>query len=419
MRRAIVDDFRRLHMTKLLFVAAASAAALVCVMAGPAHASTLTCDKVAPDYFEIDGLLDDWKGHRGHRAGGKAADASFDLRCAYDDKRLYLSVDVRDDIMLRTGKARAGKEDNVLIELKVGRKSAPVSLRAFPGAQAGKTRHRPKRLWGNRAAPKWLAVEDSLQKAGFSVEAAIPLGKIPGFGSGTPGLKARVTFADGDVYGKKVDKTPQFRGTLELEGGRAMLEAFLNQVGASRGDVKLDVMVDVNGKPGAERVLWIGNVVGVLSNSYHYLTLPVPRSDVLSVKVVDLEGSGRGYIIADYHERGNGGARNVVGVWYFTGAAFDRVLAFECKKQQGGKTLVNRYSFVKRGAHRARKSRIRGKGGYDLLVEATEATGWDEDNYFEQPATDVNPILLPWEDETSMVYWFEKGSVFNGPAKAK
>ena len=67
-------------------------AALLVLWAAPAAAADAVCVKVAAGSVQLDGLLDDWGGHEDIRTGPDPRDASFSLRCAYDDHTLYLAV---------------------------------------------------------------------------------------------------------------------------------------------------------------------------------------------------------------------------------------------------------------------------------------------------------------------------------------
>ncbi|HUH04347.1 MAG TPA: hypothetical protein VML75_20260 [Kofleriaceae bacterium] len=393
-----------------------AALALIATMSGSAaaqaKATTQTCRQVAPEFFEIDGMLDDWKGLPLRVAGGGKADASFALRCAFDKTMLFLSIDVRDDSVLRTKKARLDHDDSLLLQLSVGRGGATEVIRLFPGVDDVA----PKRVWNNGKPPRGVVIEDTRQQHGWSVELAIPFARIRGFGKSTPALAVRITYSDGDKYGEKIQETVGHHGTLELSSGTALLASFLGATKLRKEDLRLDVLVNVDDDPGAERVVAGGAVVGVLGDSFHFFELPVASpADVVRVKVVDLEGKGRAYLVAEYRQRGNGGSRDVVGIWRFGGAHFDRIFAFEARKQLGPNTLSATWSFTPPGKHRKLKKKQ--KRGFDLVIEAGKAVGWDEDSYPEQPADDVKAILLPWEDQTSAVYWFESGVVAGGDPK--
>lgn len=377
--------------------------------AAPAFADTHTCDKVESNTFEIDGMMDDWGGLRAYKAGS-GDDRSYELRCAYDASRLYLSFDVRDQRIMRARKARASTDDNLTISLEVG-DGKGGTLRIFPGDEDEKPAYR----WNNKKTPKWLAVADSLQPDGWSAEISWSLKKIAGWSRGTPALEADIAYNDKD--GKKAKhKVLAFDGVLEFSGGADLMKEFLRSAGLKKKHVRLDVLADVDGRKGAERVVWAGTIIGVLSDTFTYMQLPVKkRKDVKKVEVVDLRGDGTKSIVVQYRERGNGGTRDLVAVFNPNGTGgFDRLLAFEVRKSMDGKKLVNSWSFEPRGKYRNNKRKAK-KRGYDIVVRAdTEPVGWDEDNYYEQPAPDVQSILLPWVDDTSAVYYFDGNAVQGG-----
>ncbi len=372
--------------------------------AGSAEAAGTICDQVGPDMFVVDGMLDDWREIRSFRAGGD--DPGFDLRCAYDDKNLYLSVDVRDKSMRRTGK----KQDHLKINLSAGGKRA--SLTAYPGYKGTP----PKRRWGGGKVPRWVEVEDTKQPRGWSLELAMPLARLDGWGQKSPALCAEVAYADADWDGEGIHPA-RFAGTLHFSWARGVYRGFLRAAHLSRSDIRLDTLAEVTGTPGRERVIAGGSVIGVLSDGFTYLTLPVSSpKDVLAVKVVDLAGDGTSALLAHYRQRGNGGSRDIVAVWYLEGSNFSQILAVEVRKQLGDRVLSNRWYLTPKGKFRKGKH---DKRGYDLVVEAGDVEGWDEDNYNEIPAPDVKPILQPWEDKTSAVYFFHGNVVEGGDPKVE
>lgn len=416
MALAPVDAVVPVRLPKHTILVGCAALAAVGTLSSPAGAqgkgTTQTCRQVAPEFFEIDGMLDDWKGLPLRVAGSGKADASFALRCAFDKTTLFVSIDVRDDSVLRTKKARLDHDDSLMLQLAVGRGGATETLRLLPGVDEVA----PKRVWNKGKPPRGVVIEDTRQQRGWSVELAIPFARIRGFGKSTPALSVRAAYSDGDKYGEKIQETVEHRGTLELSSGTALLASFLGATKLRKQDLRLDVLVNVDDESGAERVVAGGAVVGVLGDSYHFFELPVASpADVLRVKAVDLEGKGRAYLVVEYRQRGNGGSRDVVGIWRFGGAHFARVFAFEVRKQLGPNTLTATWSFTPPGKHRKLKKKQ--KRGFDLVIEAGKAVGWDEDSYPEQPLDDIKAILLPWEDQSSAVYWFESGVVAGGDPK--
>src|SRR5262245_57547534 len=91
-------------------------AALLCALAlattAPARAADIPCGPVEKDVVRVDGLLDDWRDVSGIDIGGRDADFSFTVKCNYDEKTLYLAVDMRDDYLVRSRETRPA-EDHV------------------------------------------------------------------------------------------------------------------------------------------------------------------------------------------------------------------------------------------------------------------------------------------------------------------
>lgn len=378
---------------------------LAMVAAAPsAAAADHVCPRVADGAVVADGLLDDWRGFRPRRAGSGGANRSFDLRCAYDARRLYVALDVRDDRVIRTGRGDRRREDSVLVRLRVPGARA-TSIRVFPGTRGFKPR-----ITGAR---RGVEVGDSLQPNGFSVEVAIPLAGLAGWGRTVPALAADLRFADVDAARRGVEGGARFRGRLHFSGAAAVFSAFLQATGLGRGSLRLDTVADVDLGRGPERVVAGGSIVGVISDSFVYMQLPVASpADVLAVKVVNFDGRGRSQILAHYRQRGNG-SREVVAVWNVgDGDRFEKLLAVEVKKELGANALSTRWSLEKAGTLRPAR---RGTRGVDLVLEAEDAIGFTASSYNEMRATDAKPILLPWSEAPTMVYWFD-GDELGGSA---
>ncbi len=360
-----------------------------------------TCDLVELDYFAIDGRIDDWSSIR-YTSVGSGDDAVLKLRCAYDKDNLYLALDVVDDRLIRTRQGRKQAEDHVTVELwVVGRK---LKFSFLPGSATGK-----RKLITGKSRMKWLQVEDSLQPKGFSVEVALPRKKIPGVGRGTPALNAAITFSDTDrATAGKIQRTRRFAGRLYLEAGVRAYRALKSKLRLRNKDITLDRLADVDPVAGAERVVAGGRYVGVVSDEFSYMQLPVKSAkDIKKLQLIDFDGDGRSFLVGHYRQYGGGGAREVVSIWELKGdGSFLVVLAFEVLKELQGAKLSNRWTLVPRGKLR-QKSRRESKRGFDLLVEAEAATGIDSSNWNEMPATDVQPIILPWADEKAVLYHFD------------
>jgi len=379
-------------------------------LAKAAPPSTRTCPLVEADYFDVDGMIDDWKGIRYSILGGRDGDASFDLWCAYDETQLYLAVNVRDQRLIRTRQAQIKGEDHVKVRLQA--LGEPLEVTILPGALTAK----PKVIFGGRV-PAWLRIADSLQPRGFSIEMALPRQKIAGMSSRTPAITAKISFHDTDKATlHRIERTRAFSGRFVLEAGARTFKAFLASLKLKAGDITLDELADVDVVPGAERVVAGGRYVGVLSDQFVFMQLPVDAAkDVKRLQLVDFDGDGRSFLVGQYRQYGGGGAREVVAVWEFKGdGAFRVITAFEVSKELGNARLGNRWTLVPRGSLRKLGKRESTRG-FDLLVEAEPPAGVDASTWNEAPATDVHPILLPWSEETSMLYYFD-GNVAHSTA---
>jgi hypothetical protein len=384
--------------------------------AAPAWARDIPCGGVEPDVIQIDGLLNDWKdvqGHitqdQAHIVAGNAArgwdgpeDLSFITRCNYDDKKLYLAVDVRDERLVRTHKKQPA-EDHVIFSF------GSHKLIIWP---ADLHEDIPRLVkWNGKplTAKQGIEVAESMQPKGWSVEVAIPLKMVPGWSPGVAQLRGTVAVADCDSKSPlKMDvmmSTGEGRGggsgAFVFAEGSDLLQAFLEQLHAKRTDVQFDKMADMGGDPGLERVVRVGKTVGVIGKEYLYFEIPVADvRDIRDFRVLDLAGDGKHSVVIKYIERGGGGSREVLGVWKIVGPNFRRTFAAELSKQQGGNQIVNRYQWIARGR------------AHDLVIEAGNAQGFSAENYKEAPAEDMVPILLPWEGPKKQKFRFRGDEYF-------
>jgi hypothetical protein len=214
-----------------------------------AQARDISCGAVDSDVIQIDGLLGDWKDVPGlitqdaaHIVAGKAWDGpddlSFIVRCNYDDRRLYLAVDVRDDRLVRTRKAQP-QEDHVIFTFGAGRQ-----LVVWPGDLHADIPRVVK--WARGRPPAGIEVAESMQPRGWSVEVAIPWKLVPGWSPGVAQVRGAVAVADADWKAPlKQDctmSTSEGRapGALVLGEGDELMQAFLKQVGARKSDIVFD-----------------------------------------------------------------------------------------------------------------------------------------------------------------------------------
>jgi hypothetical protein len=374
----------------------------------------ILCGLTQPDVIVVDGMLDDWQGVKGFAMGAGDGDADPVFRCNYDENFLYVSVNVFDDRLIRTKQGGAG-EDHIVLSFGSSR------VDVYPGH----SEYNAKRKVTGSGLGK-VEVADSLQPKGWSVELAIQLRRIPGWGKGVPTLPFKFELRDADQFVEK--KVQSVVGTdsgrLSFAEGAELYKAFLAEFKLKRADVKLDTLAEMDGDPGLERVIWSGRIIGVLSDQYAVLQFPVPAKDVLEVKVVDLSGHKKS-ILARWVERGNGGSREVLGVFNVKlGGAPVRTFAHEIVKQMGPNRLTNAWSIepvaeLNRGPKGQKKSKAKAKapklpGRNAIVIRVGEVTGFTAQTWREAPAEDMSPILLPWGEAQQEVWAFQGDEVFGG-----
>lgn len=381
------------------------------------------CELSEPGVFDIDASFDDWRGLRPLLRGQGDTDASFEMRCGYDGQRLYVSVRVKDDRIIRTGKGDTSGEDNLLVSLRAASGGEPRTLRVFPGTRG----YKPKRVGGGGK----IRIEDSLLEDGWALEASIPLGQIPGWGTSTPLLLGEVAYRDVDKAGAGAEAQLRFRGSMHFSSHVPALRGFLAAARMAVVDLRLDTLADVDGSPGSERVVSGGKFLAVLSDAFGFVELPVESpADVLAVKLVDLDGDGRSSILAHYRQQGGGGSRELVTVWNQGGdGQLQMTFGFQVAVDLGERRLVNRWALVPAGERRAPEKGKKGKGkakgrrtgpGLDFVVEVdrSDNRGWDARSFAQVvPSPDVRPMLTPWGDgRRAVVYYFEADTVMEAGA---
>jgi hypothetical protein len=366
---------------------------------GPAAADpSLTCERAAPDAVDVDGMLDDWDGVAHARAGGTDRDASFDLRCLYDGARLVVSVDIRDERVVRA----KGKGGDDRLELTLAAGGAPLALSLEPGVD----RIAPRRKLGGKALPGWVTVEDTLQERGWSAELALRLAKVPGWGPGVATLSLAVTVADADVAKVAVsERTVSWSGALALGQAAVSQDRFLREAGLGPTDITLDVKTELDrASKGPERFVAGKDVIAVVTDHIAFVNLPVERAaDVLEVKLVDLRGDGSKVVATRLRQRGAGAARELLTLWNLERGQLHPLGAIELGKQRGDARLTS--TFTVEPARRWKQAR---GAKQVLVVRAQPAVGWDEDSYREAPAVDAVPVHVPWDDDRiGGVFWLD------------
>lgn len=338
------------------------------------------CDDVAD--LSIDGIIDEWRGTRVFARIGSPSDGAMELHCAWDGTTLALMADVKDDRVVRV---RGGHEDHVRVTIAAGGK--PIVIDVFPGNSMAK----PK-----ITKPAKVSAADSLQAKGFSVEISIPAAVIPEYSASSPQFELVATFHDSDAAAGG-DETPlQIAQPIELHDRKDLLDDFLSTVRLSKTDIRVDELVDLDpDRAGKERLVAGGVAIGVLTDRFAFVTLPALPT---KIELLPIGPKGTQIVAATVRQTGNGGARELLMLWTVWSGQLSPLVNIELKKELAGNVLESTWKVVK------------GKKGAELVVEPKPAIGFTAETYLEEPASDADSILLPWDSKRGGIAYTVKGA---------
>ncbi|HLL22656.1 MAG TPA: hypothetical protein VK427_11015, partial [Kofleriaceae bacterium] len=343
------------------------------------------CASVIASELAIDGLLDEWQDSAPLTSSGVESDGAVTVRCAWDGSVLALALDVKDDRVIRV---KGGHEDKVT--LAVAASGKPVTIVAWPGTNLGKSKI---------TKPARVQAADSLQRKGFSVEVAIPASAIPGLSAATAALELSLVFDDSDAAAGG-DTTPiRIAQRIELGDRKDLFDDFLGAVRLAKADIEVDIEVELDlDRKGKERLVAGGTAIGVITDQFAYVTLPAASAaDVKRVDLLPLGPRGQQVIAAVVRQTGNGGSRELLMLWTVWSGQLSPLAQIEVKKEQGGKVLESTWRIVN------------GKQP-ELWLEPKPAVGWTAGAWNEEPAPDLDPILLPWDTKRSGVAYTLTGA---------
>jgi|GEM_PF-3239474 hypothetical protein len=390
---------------------------IVCILVAtlPSSASSaanLPCAPVEAKGLRLDGLLGDWHGVTAHVAQNAASltlgrahwqgkrDLSLSVRCNYDAAAVYLAMRVRDDAFIRSRKRRS--DDHLTIDL--GKRT----LMLYP---SDLDKNPQWLVWKGKRPTKGVVAVEAFQKDGYSIELKIPWAEIPEAAGGQFPLPFQAVVNDVDLRQRPKQLSRLSSGKLKLAfaGANAQREAFLKSRGYRAAQIRQRWKANVAGDEIPEQVLWVGRTVGIIGRglsfgSFFYFDLPVAKAkDILWVKLIDLNGDATKEFVARFRQVSGGGERELVSVYRFNDAGkFVRPLTHELVKKQGPKSISSRLRIIPR----------KRRGGHELVIDETVAHGFTAANYQETAATDVVPILLPWDEQKAHRYRFEGDEYF-------
>ena len=338
------------------------------------------CDEVSD--LSVDGMIDEWKGTRVFARIGSPSEGAMEVHCAWDGTTLALMANVKDDRVVRV---KRGHEDHVRVTIAAGGK--PIVVDVFPGNSIAKSKI---------TKPAKVTAADSLQPKGFSVEIEIPAAAIPEYSASTPQFELVATFHDSDAAAGGDDTPLQIAQPIELGDRKDLLDDFLATVQLSKTDIRHDSLVDLDpDRAGKERLVAGGNVIGVLTDQFAFVTLPAAPT---KIELLPLGPKGTQIVAAFVRQVGNGGARELLMLWTVWSGQLSPLVNIEIKKEVGSNVLESTLKVTK------------GKKGPELVVQPKPAVGFTAETWAEEPAADADSILLPWDPDKSGIAYTVKGA---------
>ncbi|MEB2313387.1 MAG: hypothetical protein OZ921_05920 [Sorangiineae bacterium] len=376
------------------------------LLASPASAAGRVLDAVslAKTKVTVDGLLREWPGELielGERLRGSPGGARASVSIGYDERNVYVALELVDAKLVRTPGAGAA-EDHATVTLATA-KGAAQSIDIFPG-DPGKLAGVVK-VRGGGAVPGAKVVE-APAKGGLEVEALIPWSAFGEAGRTRVGLRGAVEYTDADAPGQiravlstsaqpGASALPPFR--LEAEQG---LEANLLRPNGLSTTPSRVAYGDVAGDAMVEQVAVYGTYLTIVGAHYrggsqfYFGELGVASANLIdSLKLVDVDGDGKDELVI---EKRVGGAERYRGVIEISKVGRDdapyRLFAHETAVVTPEGRVVNRVRLVKRGR------------GFAVEIAQDRAEGFEPGSYREPVSDDMGGALLPWQSVVSRTF---------------
>jgi hypothetical protein len=389
----------------LRLAALLTAAALM--VAAPASAATLRIDKL-DKLPSLDGVPGEWPRELGKMGAAKgapsAADCSGKAAVAYDDKDVYIAVDVSDDSF----KGGAGG-DRVELVLVIGGTATTMTLvPGLPGKSAGKATVKG-------ADVKGAKVVEAPRKGGWTLEAKVPWSAFEGASSLRVGMRGALFVHDVDG-GSSVDAVIGTHNSQETSSLPAVLttpeqalEDGLLKDKKLSSTPSFQGTANVVGDGMRERVLVYDRYLVVLGptfrrgKEYYFADMSVSGASmkVLGLELREMDGDGRHDLVfrKRFTKTGQKTARDVMHVQTFgSGDTPELVFIHEIGITNAKGSITNEVSFATEGS------------GQSITIKPGSAKGLDESSYDEPKESSFDPVLLPWGTIESQTYkWKGKG----------
>lgn len=364
--------------------------------------------------MRVDGALSEWKG--AHFAMlGNTPGSSLGYAFATADDGLYIGAEINDDRLVRTNGAGPGQDALVLTLAMItqGTTLTTTEVWLHPG-EAGESKAvagvGPKGATPKVSSAIKIVEGPNKSGAGYVIEAFIPWKVVPGGEIWDQGRGAlRFEDVDGStpqVWNSANAAKPQDLPRLIAGSGQQdFLGAFAKEKNLVGIEPRFDFRGQVFGDKRPERVVIIDRYMLVYGpgykdgSAYGFLQLPVGMGGGLkSAELRDLTGDGVDELVAVMRQKNDLGVREIWQAYALDVANPIALFGFELRKEVRGGFVESSLSIDKDRA-----------GVTNFVVTRGKASGLDEKSFQEERATNLEPILLPWQAVSSRRYRYEKG----------
>ncbi len=379
---------------------------LILFVSGTALAEPLRIER-SQEKMKVDGALLEWRGAT-FRELGSGDDAHVRFAITSVDGGIYIGAEVFDDMLVL-----GDQGDALVLTLAIPKdKGFDVSeLWLYPG-RAGQRARALVALNGARPTPEpqISVVEGPITHGmGYAVEAFIPWRSVVG-GANWTDARAVLRFLDDDGAGDRtiLRSAPQQKPS-ELPlissglGQEDMLGSFLSEHDLVGTPPRYDFRDNVAGDARKERIVIIGQYVMVFGpgfkngESYNYDVLPfAPGTGLRGAQLIDLTGDGAKELVLTGRQGNFLGQREVWLVMALEELGMRQLFGIETRKESKGGFLENSVTLLP----------AKGQDLPRIEQKVGRAGGLDASTYREDPATDVTPVLLPWQEVSSRTFAF-------------
>lgn len=352
----------------------------------------------------IDGLLREWPRLTDLDQGGAGGRAKAQGLVAYDNDRLYVVMDIKDD-QLRRSASYGGNEDvaRLLIGFPSGKGHKVYRVDLF----AGDSKSIPGAVRVDGANVKGARLVEAPKDGGYTFEAQIPWNAFPEARRVRVGLTAALQYVDQGHGTLATAVGSQDLPPLTLEAEYSVKQALLKR--ERLGDrPQMQVFGDVAGDSALEKVAVYGRFLVIVGSGYRggkefYFQDLGPREGTraTSLELMDLNGDGKDDIVLQKRVTLSDLEREIFQIWSIDKGKEQpfAALSQEVALNKDGKKVENRVRIEKSGS----KSRIRfsqAKADDDLDPKAFEMSG----------GPDLQPALMPWDVVQSRAFeWTGRG----------